>query len=49
MVIASAEEVNQKQAVDAFIVMQGFLREQNQPQQGGSQQNAQAAPQPTIA
>jgi hypothetical protein len=32
MVIAGTEKVNQKQAIHAFIVMQGFLCEENQPQ-----------------
>ena len=49
MVIAGAEQVDQKQAVNAFIVVQGFLREQNQPQQSRRQQNDQAAPPPAVA
>ncbi len=49
MVVAGAEKVDQKEAIDAFIVVQGFLREINQPQQSGDGKDGQTAPPPAVA
>ena len=49
MIVACAKKVDEKKTVHAFVVMQGFLREIEQSQQRGSQQNGRTAPPPRVA